>query len=325
MNNKKSSPYIINLDTIKTHLPNIDVFDAIIKGFIAYSKGEAVIPPVGELLFDNPPGDVHIKYGYIRSQPYYVVKIASGFYENPQLGLSPSQGLNLLFDKNNGLLCAVLLDEGHLTDLRTAVAGALASKELAAQSARTIGIVGAGIQGHMQLEYHQKILDLEKAYCWNRDSEKAKQLADKMQSADCPIIPTNDLEELCHHSQIIVTTTAATNFLIKNEWVQPGTHLTAMGSDTSEKIELDPALLGRADLVVVDSISQSLTRGEIFQAAQADFLDRTSCVELGRVLNNDHPGRQNEQQITIADLTGVAVQDLMISQAVFEAFSNSNS
>ena len=174
-------PHILHIDEIRSILPDIDVFQSIKQGFVAYSSGEATIPPVGELLFRDPPGDVHIKYGYVGSQPYYVVKIASGFYKNHQYDLPSSQGLNLLFDKSTGVLCAVLLDEGYLTDVRTAVAGALATKSLMPSSARVVGVVGAGIQARMQLEYHEKIMKVEQVFCWNHNEAAARRLAAEMQ------------------------------------------------------------------------------------------------------------------------------------------------
>ena len=115
---------IFNLDQIKAALINIDPVQAIEEGFVAYSRGKVVVPPVGEMIFKNPPGDVHIKYGYIVDDDYYVIKIASGFYENVKLGLPSTNGLMLVFDQRTGELASVLLDEGYLTEVRTAAAGA---------------------------------------------------------------------------------------------------------------------------------------------------------------------------------------------------------
>ena len=137
---------IIHLAEIKKRLKNIDVAAAMEEGFIQYSNGNTVVPPVGELIFDNPPGDVHIKYGYIKKDTYYVIKIASGFYENPKLGIASCQGLMLLFDQKTGELAAVLLDEGHLTDIRTAAAGALVAKYFAPPQIKAIGIIGTGME-----------------------------------------------------------------------------------------------------------------------------------------------------------------------------------
>ena len=111
---------------------------------MAYSEGRAVVPPVGELLLEK--GEVHIKYGYIEGDDFYVIKIASGFYGNPKLGIPSGNGLMLLFSQQTGELVCTLKDEGLLTDVRTAVAGAIASKYLAPVNIQRIGIVGTGMQ-----------------------------------------------------------------------------------------------------------------------------------------------------------------------------------
>ena len=138
--------HVVRKADIEAALAHVDVAGAIAEGFVAYSNGRTVVPPVGELRFDAPPGDVHIKYGYVRGGETYVVKIASGFYENPLIGLPSSNGLMLVFAQKTGELRAVLLDEGLLTDVRTAAAGAVAAKHLAPPDVRAIGIVGTGIQ-----------------------------------------------------------------------------------------------------------------------------------------------------------------------------------
>ena len=133
---------IVSLEEIKAVLPKIDLMQEIETGFRAYSNGEVIVPPVGELNFENPPGDVHIKYGYIRDDDVYVIKIASGFYQNKLLGLSNGQGMMLVFDQKSGKPIGLLHDEGYLTDVRTAVAGAICAKYLAPNNIETIGIIG---------------------------------------------------------------------------------------------------------------------------------------------------------------------------------------
>ena len=146
-------PAVVTLAEIRKALDAIDPLPLIEAGFAAYSRGEVVVPPVGELEFDDPPGDVHIKYGYIKGDDVYVIKIASGFVDNPQRGLPSGDGLMLVFSQKTGVLEAVLLDEGYLTNLRTAVAGAVVAKYLAPRNVPAVGIVGAGVQGRMQLEW----------------------------------------------------------------------------------------------------------------------------------------------------------------------------
>ena len=157
---------IISLEEIRRALPSIDLFPAIEAGFVAYSAGEAVVPPVGELLLER--GDVHIKYGYLKHEPYYGVKIASGFYDNPARGLPSGNGLMLLFDQETGELVSILLDEGYLTDVRTAVAGQIAAKYLAPKRVTGIGVFGTGIQGRMQVEYLKPVTDCRKVVVWGR-------------------------------------------------------------------------------------------------------------------------------------------------------------
>ena len=136
---------ILTLDQIKKALPSVELMEDIEKGFVAYSQGKAVVPPVGELVLQDPPGDVHIKYGYLKGDDYYVIKIASGFYENAKLGLPTSNGMMLMFRQKTGQPVAAMLDEGYLTDIRTAVAGAIAAKHLAPSKVTRIGIVGTGM------------------------------------------------------------------------------------------------------------------------------------------------------------------------------------
>lgn len=315
---EQQTPKIIQLPAIKTALKKAALFEDIESGFVAYSKGEAVIPPVGEMLFEQPPGELHLKYGYLKSGEYYVVKLASGFYNNPQIGLSSSQGMMLLFDQKTGVVKGILLDHGYLTDIRTAVAGAIAAKYMGPKKVTSIGIVGAGIQGKFQLAYLKDVTDCRKVIVHARSSEKGAAYQAYFKESDWQIEVTNDLEYLAKNSQLIVTTTYAKTPLLQADWIQAGTHITAMGSDTMEKIELDPQILGKADVVVVDSLSQSESRGEVYQSVAAGTLDREKVVELGKVIVNPNLGRQNDQQITVADLTGVAVQDLMIAKAIFE-------
>lgn len=309
---------VLTLDQIRSVLPSVDLVDEIEKGFVAYSRGEAVVPPVGELVLVDPPGDVHIKYGYILGDDYYVIKIASGFYQNAALGLPSSNGMMLLFNQKTGQPEAVLLDEGYLTDIRTAVAGAIAAKYLAPSEVRRIGIVGTGMQARLQLEHLKQVTDCRDALLWGRDVNKLDSCAADMRALGFDVATTmkaRDIELTCN---LIVTTTAATSPIITGSLLA-GTHVTAMGSDTHDKQEVRSDVLAGADLVVADSVSQCLLRGEIHQALKRGLILEAEVVELGNVISGEAKGRTSDEQITIADLTGVAVQDIQITKAVFEA------
>ena len=310
---------VIQLNEIKSIVDNLDLLSAIEEGFVQYSNGKTVVPPVAELLFDAPPGDVHIKYGYIKNTKYYCIKIASGFYDNPKLGLASSQGMMLLFSQKTGQPVAVLLDEGFLTDIRTAVAGALAARYFAPKKIKAIGIIGTGGQGKLQLEYLQKTTPCKNVWLWGRSKESVASYIETMGSA-YNIQVASTTAELATHCNLIVTTTPVTSPLLFARDIQPGTHITAMGSDTSEKQELAAEILKKADIVISDSIPQSKSRGEVFQAVQAGAITNQKVVELGTAIQNPEWHRANDKQVSVVDLTGVAVQDIMISVAVYEAF-----
>ncbi|MGZ5478378.1 MAG: ornithine cyclodeaminase family protein [Candidatus Aminicenantales bacterium] len=312
-------PAVVSLAEIRKALGAIDPLPLIEDGFVAYSHGRVVVPPVGELVFDDPPGDVHIKYGYIKGGEVYVIKIASGFTDNPRRGLPSGDGLMLVFDQKTGVLQAILLDEGYLTNLRTAVAGAVAAKYLAPREVRVVGILGAGTQGRMQLEWLRRVRRFDEAVVWGVNETELAAFRRDMEAPGLVIRTTLRAEDVAAAAHLIVTCTPSTRPLLQADWIRPGTHITAVGSDTAEKQELDAMILARADRVVVDSLSQSELRGEVYRAVSAGVLRRDRLIELGRVIEDPGLRRASNDEITVADLTGVAVQDIMISQAVFNA------
>ena len=309
---------VYNLKEIKEALVGLNIVPAIEDGFVQYSNGNVVVPPVGELIFEDPPGDVHIKYGYIKNDDIYVIKIASGFFNNAALGLPSSQGMMLAYSQKTGAPVAILHDEAHLTNIRTAAAGAVVAKYLAPDNVECIGIIGTGTQARLQLEYLSGIVDCKNVKVWGRHVDHTDAYCAEMNKRGYSVSST-DLESLTKACNLIVTTTPSTEPLIASDWVQPGTHITAMGSDTPGKQELDTEILNRADRVVADSIAQCIERGEIAKALEAGVLVEDEVVELGHVISGKAEGRTRADQLTVADLTGVAVQDIQITKAVFNS------
>ncbi len=314
-----------NLAQIQEVLPEIDVVEAMEEGFVAYSEGKAVVPPVGELLFEQPPGEVHIKYGYIRGEEYYVIKIASGFDENSKLSLPSTLGMMLLFRQQTGEPACILLDEGHLTNVRTAAAGAVVARYLAPKSVRRIGIFGTGAQGRMQLEFLTGVVTCREVVVWGRSASSLEAYRKAMEPSGFTVHTTQDAAEVASNCNLIVTATPSKTPLLAVEAIKPGTHITAIGSDTAEKNELDPRILDKADIVVADSLTQSRSRGEVYRATRAGVLEQSRVVELGEVIRRKELRRSSEEQITVADLTGVAVQDIEISSAVYSALQRKDS
>ncbi|MAG20954.1 MAG: ornithine cyclodeaminase family protein [Candidatus Marinimicrobia bacterium] len=309
---------VVALEQIKAVLPGIDLIPLIEEGFVAYSQGRAVVPPVGELIFKDPPGDVHIKYGYIEREDYFVIKIASGFPDNEKLDLPSGSGMMLLFRQETGEPVCLLHDEAYLTDIRTAVAGAVVARYLAPQNVEGVGIVGTGNQARLQLEYLKDVVDCRDVLVWGRREEKVELYVAEMAQRGFAVEACDETSELTAACNLIITATSSTAPLLTADEITPGTHITAMGSDTAEKRELDGAILAQADLVVADSISQCRERGEIMWALREGNLQEDDLVELGEVLSGSHVGRQSDDQTTVADLTGVAVQDIQIARAVYE-------
>jgi ornithine cyclodeaminase len=309
----------ITLQQMKTALAGVDLLPEIEAGFVAYSERRAEVPPVGVLRFTNPPGDVHIKYGYLHDDEFYVIKIASGFYENPSRGLPSGNGLMLLFSQKTGELAAVLLDEGYLTDLRTAVAGAIAAKYLAPRTVTRIGILGTGVQARLQLQLLRAVTPCREVLVWGRNAQRAADYKADMDRDGFSVAIAGNVSDVPRSCNLIVTATAADAPLILAVDAPPGTHITAVGADSAHKQELDAALFPKADVVVVDSVSQCADHGDLAHAVRAGLMRPNDVHELGAVIAGKAPGRTSPEQLTIADLTGVAVQDIQIAKAVHRA------
>jgi len=312
---------VIDVERIRREVEGMDFTGVMEAAFLRYSRGEAIVPPVGELLFADPPGEVHIKYGYVMGDRHYVVKIASGFPGNAVRELPASDGLMLLFDRETGALVALLHDRGLLTDVRTAAAGAVAAKHLAPKEVERIGIIGTGVQARLQALALKTVTSCRDLMVWGRRPEAVAEYCDDMQTVGFQPAVASDAAELAASCQLIVTTTAAHEPVLAGVHLKPGTHVTAMGSDTLDKRELDTESMRRADVVVADSRSQALVRGEIAHALREGAVAEKDVVELGQVISGELPGRTSQLQITVADLTGVAVQDCAIANAVYEKIS----
>jgi ornithine cyclodeaminase len=278
---------IYNRSQLEKALRPEELIAAIEQGFIAYSQGKVVVPPVGELLFEEPPGDCHIKYGYVPGDPTFTIKVATGFYRNAELGISSSNGIILVFSTTTGQLITILDDGGFLTD-------------------------GTGIQGKMQLDYLRYVLPVRRAMVWARSPEKAR--AYQVEGFDIQVAGSiSDLAAACN---LIVTTTPAHGWLLGAADVRPGTHVTAVGTDAAGKQELDPHLFVKAKVRAVDSRKQCVLYGDSSYAIKQGLIPAADLVELGEIAQNPELGRQSESEITIADLTGVAIQDIQIAKLV---------
>jgi ectoine utilization protein EutC len=288
---------------------------AVADGFSRLSLGQASLPPILRIDIPEGPGEVDVKTAYLHGLERFAVKVASGFFENPRLGLPSGSGLMLVISARTGFLEAVLLDNGYLTDVRTALAGALAARYLAPQRVETAGILGAGAQARYQARALKLVRNFRKLLVWARRPQAATNYAAEMSAElGIEVTPSPDAESLVRQSQVVVTTTPARQPVLHSAWLHSGLHITAMGSDAEHKQELDPAVFKQADLVACDERAQCFRLGELHHALQAGILDRDSpVVELGELISGQKPGRRDEHAISVCDLTGVGVQDTAIA------------
>ncbi len=308
---------IIERVEIEDVLAGLDLLPLIEQAFRDYSSGRAIVPPMGELLLDE--GEVHIKYGAIRGDRYYVIKIASGFYGNAMRGLPSSNGLMLVFRADTGEPEALLLDEGWLTDMRTAVAGAIGAKALARPDVERIGVLGTGTQARLQVQHLAPLFATRSLIVWGRDPARVERYRTDLTAAGFLVEVARTPASVAGVADLIVTTTPSTEPLLHATDIRPGTHINAIGSDTTEKQELAADVLMLADVVAADSLEQCRTRGEIARAVAAGAIDGNKAIELGALLAGEVRGRTSAEQVTLFDSTGVAVQDIAIATAVVEA------
>jgi ornithine cyclodeaminase len=292
--------------------------DPVAQAFQAYSRGDssdavAHLFPAG--------GEVHIKAGALKGSRVFAVKVACGFPDNGSRGLPVWDGAVLVLDATTGRPLALIQDGGLLTDWRTAVAGAIATRACAQRTIRRLGVVGTGLQGFWQPIAHRALIDFESLAIWGRDRSKAEALRTRLLThlPDVRIEAVTSLEALVRSADAIITVTASTTPILQASWLHPGQHITAVGADTDTKQELEPEILARASLIIVDSLGLNERYGDVGRALQRGAVPRERVVELGTVLET--PLLPLPDGFTVAKLVGLGVQDLAAVNAVIEKCS----
>jgi ornithine cyclodeaminase len=275
------------------------------------------MPPVLHMDLPEAHGEVDVKTAYVSGLASFALKVSPGFFDNPRLGLPSVSGMMMLLSATTGRLEALLLDHGYLTDVRTAAAGGVAARHLAGEDARVAGVIGAGVQARLQMAALAKVRPLERILVWARDGAKADACADDLAGRlGLEAMAVNSIERLVLEADVVVTTTPARDPLVVADWLHPGLHVTAIGSDAPDKNELHPAVLERADLLVCDSRAQCAQLGELHHALEQAM--ELSTTELGEITGGAKPGRTSPDQITVCDLTGTGVQDTAIALLAFQ-------
>lgn len=293
---------------------DLALIDAIEDAFRALAGGDVVMPPILSMALPAANGEVDVKTAWVPGVDGFAVKVSPGFFDNPALGLPSLNGLMILLSAKTGLVEAVFLDNGYLTDLRTAAAGAVAARHLAPATVETAGVIGAGLQARLQLEAAHLVRPFGRALVWGRDPEKAAACAfDIAATLGIEAEAVADPARLVAESQLVVTTTPARSPVLKAAWLHPRLHVTAMGADHAAKNEIDPQALAQAEAYVCDRVSQCEALGELRAALAAGAWTRGTPPELGAVVTGEAVGRRADSDVTICDLTGTGAQDTAIA------------
>src|SRR5438034_10542338 len=310
---------VVPLEAFRDKIPFSVAIAAVERGFAALGRGEAELPDPMVLEVRAAQAEGHVKGAQLAAGRPMALKVATGFYRNRARGLPSGDGMFLLLDADTGVPAVLLEEHGYLTDFRTAAAVAVTLKYLAPKDAREALLVGGGARARLTARAMIAQMPLARLTLWNRSSQRAMTLARELsQVVETRIAPA--LESAVRDHRVIVTATASTTPLIMDSWVGAGTHVTSVGTGSPEKIELEPALLARADKLVADRVFQTERYGNLHHAVVAGAMTRDKVyAELGALAAGRLPGRASASEITVADLTGVGVQDAAIAQAVVEA------
>ena len=294
--------------------------ECIEQAFHALATKSVVMPPIMRLdIFENN-GEIDVKTAYIPGLDSLAIKISPGFFDNPDLGLPSVNGLMVLFSTKTGLVEALLLDNGFLTDMRTAAAGALAAKYLSRENSEQAAILGAGVQAGLQLEALTLVRDIKSATIWARDFNKAQSTAERLsEKLGIPIKACKTASLAVEKADIIVTTTPSDSPILNLPDIRNGQHITAMGSDADHKNEIDPEIIGDGISYFCDRLAQCQLLGELHHAIESGQIESGSVFpELGDVISRQLSGRQSETETTLCDLTGTGIQDTAIATLAYQ-------
>jgi ornithine cyclodeaminase len=288
--------------------------EAVRNAFAAADQGRVVMPRPFELHLPDVDGELHVKGAYLRDAPVFVVKTASGFYRNARLGLPVSGGMTLVYDAGTGMLRMLIADGGLLTDLRTAAAGALAADLLARRNARIAAVIGTGGQARYQLQALLEVRPVREVRIYGRRREAAEQYLRDVSRLGVQVAAADSVRDAVAGADVVITATSSTVPLVRAEWLGPGAHVTAVGSDMPHKQELDPGVLAAADKYVPDSIGAARASGELHHALGAEAFDIGAVYgELTALASGRLAGRTRDDELTVADLTGLGIQDAAVA------------
>ncbi|MDR7664638.1 alanine dehydrogenase [Methanosarcina sp. Z-7115] len=303
-------------DEVKSVMDMHSDMQVVERAFRQHGLGRVQMPPKSYLYYTAYNGDLRTMPAYLEEENITGVKIVNVHPGNPDRGLPTVMALIILISPETGAPVAIM-DGTYLTDIRTGAAGGIAAKYLARKDSKVIGLVGTGNQAKTQLEALFEVFDPELVKITSRTKESCERFIREMADiTPCEIRYEEEVEEVCN-CDILVTTTPTRKPIIKAQWIKEGTHINAIGADAVGKEELDPELLIRSK-IVVDDIVQALHSGEVNVPISKHYISENDIhAQLGEVITGLKPGRTSEEEITIFDSTGLAIQDVASAHLVY--------
>lgn len=308
----------IKAEDIRQCISIEDLFEPLREAFKIFAKGADADRNSDISMLHFPQGaDAHIKSAHLPGYPFFTVKIVNSFVTEKG---RCSDGIIAVFDSKTGKPVTILKDNGYLTDIRTAAMGALVTNYFSNPEASMLGIIGTGTQARLQGEAMLMIRDLQQINIWGKNIVKACLLKEHLETLSHGTIIKvyNSVERLMIDSQMIITTTASKQSIIKTESLKPGHHITALGADDLFKKEIHPGVFLQADKIFVDSVKAVKQVGELSDLLKASLLPFSSITEIGDVFNGVEKGRTDRNEITIAKLVGIGIQDMVAANMVME-------
>ncbi|WFU50166.1 ornithine cyclodeaminase family protein [Sinorhizobium terangae] len=311
---------LLKKDEVRRLIGMTEVIGAVEEAYKAFNNHQVEQPDYIGMHLPSPRGEIDFKLGYYKANEVISMKASSGgFIDNPTAyGVPSGMGTILLFDARScALIC--IMDGSLITGLRTGASGAVSVKALARKNARTVASIGTGNQARMQIRAVNEIMKIEEIHAWDSHPDTLSRYKAEIESEfGIPVIMANSKKEAVEQADILITTTRGKGSLVEADWVKPGTHIVAIGTDQRGKQELDPELFRNAK-IIVDSISQCSEKGETWHPLNKNIITKDDIHgEIGEVLLGRKPGRESEDEITIFDSTGMAIQDNTTASKLYQ-------
>ena len=311
---------LLNEDELRQIVTIPETIETVKASFTALAEDRINVPGAFTLNLPHAKAQVKAKAAYLNEAPYYAIKVSSNFSDNPTINLPAQHELIAVFDAATGFPVAIMVDNGYITSIRAAAAGALTAQYLATEKLGRVAVIGSGMQAFMQIKALMCVRDMDLVSVWGRTPLHVDSYARLIvEDHDLNVEIAPSVEKAVRGADLIITATASQTPLVQADWLKPGVHIIAVGSDEPFKQELHPEVLAMAEVLIVDNIEQCAAAGEIHHGlAQGTITAQDIQGELGNLILGKIPGRTHEQQITVADLTGLDVQEAAVATLALE-------